>query len=189
MTFSFLVLLKFTCLVTLFDRKLQVFKKSPNWTIFGIFNKLLSSQNVNVARFARNVDWDFFVIFKHHGVCFISISFWSRQFLVGIEGNLNLGVCDKIGLFLQCISLMSSRNSEEEEGEKWPPGDIGIIRALAAANPYGWSKLPKKGYEHYFLWDSYVDNRLSHPRLWFDTQFSSPKKLLYIWVFPIPICF
>ena len=130
----------------------------------------------------------FWEIFKRcDWVCFISISFWSRQFLVGIEGNLNLGVCDKIGLFLQCISLMSSRNSEEE-GEKWPPGDIGIIRALAAAaNPYGWSKLPKKGYEHYFLWDSYVDNRLSHPRLWFDTQFSSPKKLLYIWVFPIPI--
>ena len=49
------VLLKLTCLVTLFDRKLQVFKNSPNWTIFGIFNKLLSTQNVNVARFARNV--------------------------------------------------------------------------------------------------------------------------------------
>ena len=32
------VLLKVTCLVTLFDRKLQVFKNSPKWTIFGIFN-------------------------------------------------------------------------------------------------------------------------------------------------------
>ena len=31
-------LLKLTCLVTLFDRKLQVFKNSPKWTIFGIFN-------------------------------------------------------------------------------------------------------------------------------------------------------
>ncbi len=30
-------LLKLTCLVTLFDRKLQVFKNSPHWTIFGIF--------------------------------------------------------------------------------------------------------------------------------------------------------
>ena len=28
------VLLKLTCLVTLFDRKLQVFKNSPKWTIF-----------------------------------------------------------------------------------------------------------------------------------------------------------
>ena len=32
------VLLKLICLVTLFDRKLQVFKKSPKLTIFGIFN-------------------------------------------------------------------------------------------------------------------------------------------------------
>ena len=32
------VLLKLTCLVTLFDRKIQVFKNSPKWTIFGIFN-------------------------------------------------------------------------------------------------------------------------------------------------------
>ena len=42
-----------TCLVTLFGRKLQVFK---NWTIFGIFIQLLSTQNVNVARFAGNVE-------------------------------------------------------------------------------------------------------------------------------------
>ena len=32
------VLLKLTCLVTLFDRKLQVFKNSSKWTNFGIFN-------------------------------------------------------------------------------------------------------------------------------------------------------
>ena len=50
------VLLKLTCLVTLFDRKLRVFKNPPKWIIFGIFNKLLSTQNVNVARFARNVE-------------------------------------------------------------------------------------------------------------------------------------
>ena len=52
----FFVLLKLTCLVTLFDRKLQVFKNSPKLTICGTFNKLLSTQNVNVARFARNVE-------------------------------------------------------------------------------------------------------------------------------------
>ena len=34
---QFLSYLKLTCLVTLFDRKLQVFKNSPKWTIFGIF--------------------------------------------------------------------------------------------------------------------------------------------------------
>ena len=42
---SIFVLLKLTCLVTLFDRKLQVFKNSPKWTIFVIFNELLSTQN------------------------------------------------------------------------------------------------------------------------------------------------
>ena len=33
-------------------------------SIFGIFNELLSTQNVNVARFARNVEWDFFGDFQ-----------------------------------------------------------------------------------------------------------------------------
>ena len=40
------VQLKLTCLVTLFDRKLQVFKNSPKWNFFDIFNQLLSAQNV-----------------------------------------------------------------------------------------------------------------------------------------------
>ena len=48
---------KVTCLVTLFDSKLQVF-------IFGIFSELLPSQNVNVARFVRNVECDFFCDFQ-----------------------------------------------------------------------------------------------------------------------------
>ena len=59
---TIIVVLKLTCLVTLFDSKLQVFKNSPKWTIFGVFNQLLSTQNVNVARFARNVEWDFFFL-------------------------------------------------------------------------------------------------------------------------------
>ena len=54
------VLLKVTCLVTLFDRKVQVSKNLPKWTIFGIFIQLLSTQNVNVAHFARNVKWNTF---------------------------------------------------------------------------------------------------------------------------------
>ena len=58
------VLLNVTCLATLFDRKLQVFKNSPKWINFGIFNELLSTQNVNVARFARNVKCDFFCDFQ-----------------------------------------------------------------------------------------------------------------------------
>ena len=52
------VLLKLTCLATLFVRKLQVFKHSPKLTIFGIFSELLSTQNVNVA------EWDFFCDFQ-----------------------------------------------------------------------------------------------------------------------------
>ena len=49
-------LLKVTCLVTLFDRKLQLSKNSPKLTTFVIFNELLSTQNVNVARSAQNVE-------------------------------------------------------------------------------------------------------------------------------------
>ena len=43
------------------------FQNSPNWTIFGIFNELLTTQNVNVARFARNemLIATFSVIFKY----------------------------------------------------------------------------------------------------------------------------
>ena len=61
---------KVTCLVTLFDRKLQIFKNSPKWTTFGIFNLLLSIQNASIARFARNVEWDFFCDFQ---------TTWSRE--------------------------------------------------------------------------------------------------------------
>ena len=34
--------------------------KLAKLAIFGIFNELLSTQNVNVAHLARNVEWDFF---------------------------------------------------------------------------------------------------------------------------------
>ena len=58
------VLLKVTCLVTLFDLNIQIFKNSPILAMFGIFNELLSTQNVNVARFARSVECDFFCDFQ-----------------------------------------------------------------------------------------------------------------------------
>ena len=51
------VLLKMTCLVTLFDSKHQIFKYSSKLPIFGLFYELLFT--VNVARFARNLEWDF----------------------------------------------------------------------------------------------------------------------------------
>ena len=44
------------CMVTLFDRKFQFFKTLSKLTIIGIFNEHLSDQNLNVARFARNVE-------------------------------------------------------------------------------------------------------------------------------------
>ena len=47
-------------LVTLFDRQRQVFKL----TIFGLFNELLFTQNVSVARLARHVECDFFYDFQ-----------------------------------------------------------------------------------------------------------------------------
>ena len=48
--------LEFPCLVAL------VFKNSPKLTILGIFNQLLSTQNL--ARFACNVECDFFCDFQ-----------------------------------------------------------------------------------------------------------------------------
>ena len=44
------LLFKVTCLVTLFDRKLEVFKSSPKSSIFGIFNELF-------GRFSNTVLW------------------------------------------------------------------------------------------------------------------------------------
>ena len=57
--------LKVNSLVTLFDRLLKVFKNSSKWSIFGIVKELLSTQIVNVACFARNVEWDFFGWFSN----------------------------------------------------------------------------------------------------------------------------
>ena len=60
------VLLKLTCLVALFDPKLQFFRNSPKFV-----------QYVNVARFARNVVkmWNetFSAIFKHRGLILRSL--------------------------------------------------------------------------------------------------------------------
>ena len=61
---SIFVFLILTCRVTLFDCKLLVYQKLAKLTFLGIFDAIWSTQNVNVARFARNVEWDFFVIFN-----------------------------------------------------------------------------------------------------------------------------
>ena len=73
-------LLKVTCLVTLFDRKLQIFKNSPKLIIFGIFHELLSTQNVNVAGFARNIECDF------------SVDFHTRCYTFIAHNTFNLGI-------------------------------------------------------------------------------------------------
>ena len=52
---QFFVILKLTCLVTLFDRKLQVFKTSSKLTIFWLLTNFSPLKNVNVARLASNV--------------------------------------------------------------------------------------------------------------------------------------
>ena len=56
LSFSILVVSAIFYLVTLFDCKLQMSKNSSKWTIFGNFNDFLFTQNVNVARFVRNVE-------------------------------------------------------------------------------------------------------------------------------------
>ena len=54
------IFVQLTCLVTLFDPNLQVFKID----FFGIFNNFYPLKNVNVARFARNDECDFFYDFQ-----------------------------------------------------------------------------------------------------------------------------
>ena len=44
--------------------KASGFQKLAKLTIFGIFNEVLPTVKVNGARFARNVEWDFFCDFR-----------------------------------------------------------------------------------------------------------------------------
>ena len=50
---NFCPISKLAYLVTLFDRKLQVFTKLAKLSIFGIFS---ATQNVDVSRCARNIE-------------------------------------------------------------------------------------------------------------------------------------
>ena len=73
-----------TCLVTLFDRKFQFFQNSPKLIIFGIFTELLSTQNVNVARFTRDVECDFFCNVQRPWACLRS---WNSLYERGTKGK------------------------------------------------------------------------------------------------------
>ena len=59
-------------------------KTRQNGQFFGIFNKLLSTQNVNLARFARNVECDFLLWFSNT----VKMSYFSgiAVMLIGIPG-------------------------------------------------------------------------------------------------------
>ena len=96
------VLIKMTCLVTLFDRKLQVFENSPKWTIFGIFNQLLSTQNVNVARFARKMLMDCWTKNGFLAVC-VSLQFHS------------------LARILMLISLETNGHRQQHQQNDWVP--------------------------------------------------------------------
>ena len=58
-------------------------------TIFGIINELLSTQNVNVARFARNFEWDFFCCFQSPCFVYPCKTLWEIQD-VGLGSTLFL---------------------------------------------------------------------------------------------------
>ena len=47
------------------------FQKSAKIDFYGIFNEILSTQNVNVARSARNVEWD--ILYDFQTLCLFSI--------------------------------------------------------------------------------------------------------------------
>ena len=125
---SIFVRLKLTYLVTLFDRKLQVFKKSPKWTIFGNFNELLATQNVNVARFARNCRMRLFLWFSN------TVSVWVINFWVFAWPNprqvasLQKDVFDSRLLtqlkldhlsFLACFDLKMTKLDNYDKKSKW----------------------------------------------------------------------
>ena len=52
------------CLKITQNVSFDIFKISSRLMIFGISNSILSTQNVYVARFARNIEWDFFCDFQ-----------------------------------------------------------------------------------------------------------------------------
>ena len=66
---------KITCLVTLFNHKIQVFKNSLKWTIFGIFNELLYTQIANLARSAHHDEWDFYCDFQTPCILYVMTTF------------------------------------------------------------------------------------------------------------------
>ena len=74
------------------------FQKLSKLAFFGIFNELLSTQNVNVARFARNVLWDNFCDFQT--LCFIMESWGEKGAIFDFMQFCTL-TCLSVCLFLR----------------------------------------------------------------------------------------
>ena len=77
------------------------FKKLAKMDKFWHFFCPLTTQNVNVARFARNVRWDIFVIFKHCAFLLLKIRHFS-DFLIVLLG---LYLMSKCGDVISCEAL------------------------------------------------------------------------------------
>ena len=88
---------KLTCLVTLFDNKLQIFKNSPKLTIFGIFNELLSTQNVMLAM----LNATFSVVFKHCAKSTICYSVINLYYTI----SFSFQICFFFFVYVYCVSL------------------------------------------------------------------------------------
>ena len=75
----------------------SVCQKLAKLTIFGIFNELLSTEIVNVARFARNVECDFFCDFQtpclqgqilfHKWISMQSFAKWPKRLFLVLNTN------------------------------------------------------------------------------------------------------
>ena len=93
---------------------------------------------VNVARFARNVEWDFSVIFKHR-------AFWQKQLLFCLGLYLVEGV--------KCVRVFKCRKNQ------WgfPPSLMPSVNSIAARSwksivmNRGWRLLPSRHFS-YILW-------------------------------------
>ena len=118
---QFLSKIKMTCLETLFDLKLYVFKNFSKLTIFGILNELLSTQNVNVAGFV----WDFFsVIFKHCAMMKIVLQFSKIDvFLLTFYFGCNVGFLSDISAHFSWYDFLSSPPSSCD----WQNNEVNLI--------------------------------------------------------------
>ena len=129
------VLLKVTCLAIVFDRKLQIFKNSPKWTIIGIFNQLSSIQNVSIA---RNVEWDFSVIFKHREVQFCLLQLHKTG--CWIQWQINNTLSYPTLLSLDLAFLRHSMRKTTFRCYSWLRRMIYVSPFLSISNPLDFSR-------------------------------------------------